>query len=144
MFDSVLVVCTGNICRSPIAERILISHLPELNVSSAGIEALKGKDADVSAIAVAEKHGLSLCGHKGKQFNFTQMQKYDLILVMERLHIEYITKNHPECRGKTMLLGHWMDKREIPDPYMKGPEAFEFVFRLIDQACQYWVDKLST
>ncbi|MBU9809405.1 protein tyrosine phosphatase, partial [Rahnella sp. SL6] len=65
MHHSILVVCTGNICRSPIAERLLNNYLPNMKISSAGIKALENKDADTSAIAVAEKHGVSLLGHKG-------------------------------------------------------------------------------
>lgn len=143
MHRSILVVCTGNICRSPIAERLLVNYLPNFKISSAGIKALENKEADISAIAIAEKHGLSLLGHKGKQFNSRLIQQYDLILVMEKSHIDYVTKNHPESRGKVMLLGYWMDGREIPDPYRKGDEVFEFVFKLIDQACQFWVKKLG-
>ena len=143
MHHSILVVCTGNICRSPIAERLLKNYLPDIKVISAGIKALENKDADTSAIAIAEKNGVSLSGHKGKQCSSRLIRDYDLILVMEKSHIDYITENHPESRGKVMLLGHWMNGRDIPDPYMKSPEVFEFVFKLIDQACQCWVKKLS-
>lgn len=60
MFDSILVVCVGNICRSPTGERLLKRHLPEKEIASAGIGALVGKTADKSAISIAEKHQLSL------------------------------------------------------------------------------------
>lgn len=49
----------------------------------------------------------------------------------------------PEVRGKTMLLGHWLQGKEIPDPYRKSDEAFESVYRLIDQSCQHWAEKLG-
>jgi len=62
---------------------------------------------------------------------------------MEQEHLEQVSAIAPEARGKTMLLGHWIDKREIPDPYRKSDEAFDSVYKLIDQACQSWVEKLN-
>lgn len=143
MFDSILIVCTGNICRSPIAERILRSLLPARIIDSAGTGALVDHPADQSAERVALKHGISLDNHKGKQFSSSVARKYDLILVMEKVHQEQIARIAPEASGKTMLLGHWLDYKEIPDPYRKSDEAFESVYQLIDLASKRWVDKLS-
>lgn len=142
MFDSILVVCTGNICRSPIGERILQKVLPEKRISSAGVGALVDNPADPSAIQIAEKHGVSLIGHKGVQFTPELGRKYDLILVMDKKHLDKITHMAPEVRGKTMLLGHWLGQKEIPDPYRQSLDAFEFVYQLIEQACDSWVKKL--
>ncbi|HHM1016167.1 TPA: protein tyrosine phosphatase, partial [Klebsiella pneumoniae] len=117
MFNSILVLCTGNICRSPIAERILRDFFPEKEIDSAGLGALVGKPADASAINVAEKNGISLQGHKGRQFTAEMGRRYQLILVMERMHLEQVSNIAPELRGKTMLLGHWNGNKDIPDPY---------------------------
>lgn len=143
MFDSILVICTGNICRSPIAERILKSSLKNMKIDSAGIQALIDHPADESAIHIAERYDLSLDNHKGKQFTSKLARDYDLILVMERFHLEKISRIAPEIRGKTMLLGHWLDGREIPDPYRKSEEAFDSVFKMIEQSCKLWADKLG-
>lgn len=143
MFDSILVICTGNICRSPIAERLLRKTLPSKKVDSAGVGALVDKPADPSAQRVSEKYGLSLEGHKGTQFTGSLGRQYQLILVMEKEHLERVSQIAPEARGKTMLLGHWLNGKEIPDPYRKSDEAFDSVYRLIDQACQGWADKLA-
>lgn len=143
MFNSILVVCTGNICRSPIAERLLRRALPHKKIDSAGTKALISCPADPSSLAVSQKHGLSLDNHTGRKFTATLGRQYDLILVMEREHIEQIGSMAPEVRGKTMLLGHWLNNRDIPDPYHKSEEAFESVYQLIEQACQCWVDKLG-
>ena len=134
MFNSILVVCTGNICRSPIGERLLRKYLPSKKIDSAGTGALVGHEADASAIEIARMHDLSLEGHKGQQFTSSLARKYDLILVMEKSHIEQ--------RGKTMLFGHWIDQKEIPDPYRKSEEAFALVYQLIEQAGQLWAKKL--
>jgi protein-tyrosine phosphatase len=143
MFDSILVICTGNICRSPTAERLLRKLIPGKKIDSAGLAALVDHEADASAVAVAEEHGVSLAGHKGTQFKSTLGKKYDLILVMEKSHIESISQVSPESRGKVLLLGHWLGQKEIPDPYQKSHEAFEYVYQLINQSCLQWVKKLN-
>ncbi|WP_304466147.1 protein tyrosine phosphatase [Erwinia sp. JUb26] len=143
MFNSILVVCTGNICRSPIAERLLKIKLPNKVIESAGTGALVEHPADDSAIAVSQKHNLSLDGHSGQKFTAKLAMKYDLILVMDKGHIEKISQIYPQARGKTMLLGYWLNEMEIPDPYRKSLEAFEYVYQLIDQACDSWVEKLN-
>lgn len=143
MFDTILVICTGNICRSPIGERFLRQALPGKKIDSAGTGALVGHAADDSAIKIAALHGLSLEGHKGQQFTAALSRKYDLILVMEKAHVEQVNRIAPEARGKTMLFGQWLDHRDIPDPYRKSEEAFASVYHLIEQAGLRWVEKLA-
>ncbi|KOC89226.1 protein-tyrosine-phosphatase [Winslowiella iniecta] len=143
MFNSVLIVCVGNICRSPTGERLLRKYCPNLKVDSAGLGALVGHEADASAKAVAEKRELSLESHSAQQITASMCRSYDLILVMEKKHINDITKIAPEVRGKTMLFGHWASGREIPDPYRKSMEAFESVYLLLDDAAQKWAHALN-
>lgn len=143
MFDSILVICTGNICRSPIGERFLRRAFPDKKIDSAGTNALVDHAADSSAINIAALNGLSLEGHKGQQFTSSLARKYDLILAMEKIHIEQIGRIAPEARGKTMLFGKWLEQREIPDPYRKSEEAFSLVYQLIEQAGLRWVEKLG-
>ncbi|WP_337264282.1 MULTISPECIES: arsenate reductase/protein-tyrosine-phosphatase family protein [unclassified Serratia (in: enterobacteria)] len=143
MFNSILVVCVGNICRSPTGERLLKKALPGKKVDSAGVGALVGKPADAIATEVAAQHMLSLEGHQAQQLTGTMCRKYDLILVMEKNHIDAVCKLAPEVRGKTMLFGHWLDQREIADPYRQSREAFEFVYRLLDESAQKWAKALS-
>ncbi|HCD4379899.1 TPA: protein tyrosine phosphatase, partial [Klebsiella pneumoniae] len=76
MFDSILVVCTGNICRSPIGERILQRAFPGKIIKSAGTGALVGQNADRQAYNVASQNGLSLDGHKGRQFTSSLSREY--------------------------------------------------------------------
>ncbi|HHT5678578.1 TPA: protein tyrosine phosphatase [Raoultella planticola] len=143
MFDSILVVCTGNICRSPIGERFLRKAMPGKKIDSAGTGALVGHKADESAIKIASLHNISLEGHKGRQLTSALARQYDLILVMEKSHIEQIGKIAPEVRGKVMLFGYWLNQREIPDPYRKSEEAFISVYQLIEESGQRWVEKLG-
>lgn len=143
MFDSILIVCVGNICRSPIGERLLKELLPHKEISSAGISALVGNSADAKAINVANEHGLSLNGHVARQLTAEMCRKSSLILVMERKHIDAVCQFAPEARGKTMLYGHWNDRKEVVDPYRKSDEVFEFVYKLLAESAQKWVKALN-
>lgn len=142
MFNSILVVCTGNICRSPIGERLLRQQLPDAQVTSAGIFGLKGRPADATAKAVALRHGVSLEGHVARKVTRFLLQKSDLILVMEPEHLRFIASVAPENRGKSLLFGQWLETKDIPDPYRKSREAFEYVFEQLGKASQEWARRL--
>ena len=100
MFNSILIVCTGNICRSPIGERLFQHYLDSKKIDSAGVGALVGHAADEMASTVSKNHGLSLDGHKGKQFDSNLARQYDLILVMEKhqfLHHQMAIAHLQQC-----------------------------------------------
>lgn len=147
MFDKVLVVCVGNICRSPTGEHLLKSMLPHKQIASAGIgtqkSGLVGKGADAMASELAKEHGMSLEGHKAQQLTHALCLEYDLILVMEKGHVDAVCQIAPEARGKTMLFAQWLDMKEIPDPYRKSHEAFEHAFELLKKSADSWVIKLK-
>ncbi len=146
MFSNILVVCVGNICRSPTGERLLQSLLPNKKVASAGIAVekshLTGKPADDMASVVALEHDISLEGHRAQQLTPELCAKYDLILVMEKGHQEALTKIAPEARGKTMLFGQWIGGKNIPDPHRQSREAFDHAYALIEEAAHAWTKKL--
>ena len=132
MFQNILVVCMGNICRSPIAERILQKKLPGHRVSSAGINALAGKDADFQAIKTALKHGVVVAGHTARQLPPEMCNAADLVADIL-----------PSARGKTILLAQWLPKKNIPDPFKQSSEMFEAVFQQIQSAAETWAEKLN-
>jgi protein-tyrosine phosphatase len=143
MFDNVLIVCMGNICRSPTAEKILQAEAPGLNISSAGIDALVGKPINFNAM-----HQLSLNGymdqkHSARQLSQKLIQEADLVLVMEEFQRRRLMREYPSESGKVMLLGKWLGNLEINDPYRKSAEAFSLVFEQIERACKAWARKLS-
>ncbi|MBT0055454.1 low molecular weight phosphotyrosine protein phosphatase [Vibrio alginolyticus] len=146
MFSNILVVCVGNICRSPTGERLLQSLLPNKHVASAGIAVdkshLTGKAADEMTTTIANEHSVSLDGHEARQLTPELCAQYDLILVMEKGHLEALTKIAPEARGKTMLFGQWINEQNIPDPYRQSREAFEHAYTLIEKAAKAWSQKL--
>jgi protein-tyrosine phosphatase len=146
LFNNILVVCVGNICRSPTGERLLQQLLPEKKIASAGIgtekSGLTGKPADEMATKIAAEHGIDITTHQAQQLTSELCSHYDLILVMEKNHIDALTNIAPEARGKAMLFGQWIGQKNIPDPYRQSREAFDFAFDLIEQAAHAWAKKL--
>lgn len=142
MFNKILIVCVGNICRSPTGERLLKKLKPKLTVDSAGIGALVGKAADAMACQVANDNDLSLDNHQAQQLTREICSQYDLILVMEKKHIGSVSRIAPEARGKILLYGQWIGEKEIPDPYRQSKEAFEFAYQLLNDSANSWAKKL--
>lgn len=137
-----MMVCIGNICRSPIAEVLLKHHQPQLNVFSSGLGALVGKPADPSSVELMTKKDIDLNNHCAQQINSVLVSASDLILTMEKSHIDAIQSQFPECRGKVHLIGKWSDNLEIPDPYRKDKEAFSSAALLIESGLDAWQKKL--
>ncbi len=153
VIKSVLVVCIGNICRSPVGERVLQAGLsqagalqdgmPEITVTSAGLGALVDHAADPVAQQVAAAHGLSLDGHAARQFTAEMAAAQDLILVMEPRHRQEIGRIAPQLLGKTMLFDHWTGAKGIADPYRLSREFHELTFVAIEAAGQAWAARLA-
>lgn len=142
MFNNILVVCMGNICRSPTGERLLQAHFPNKKVHSAGIIAKENMPAYESAIRIAQNHNLSLDNHQSRRLTKELCQEADLILVMENDHIDKVHQQFPETRGKVMLFGQWLNKIEIPDPHKRSDEMFEHVYQLMEKAVIQWQGKI--
>ena len=143
MIRSVLVVCVGNICRSPVGERLIAYACPELRVESAGIAALVGAPADETTSAVAAASGLDLSEHTARQFTPEMAAEFDLILALEKGHMRVIAEKAPAVSGKTMLLGHWLSESDIADPYRKSRDFHELVFAQIAEASAAWAKRLG-
>ena len=141
-FENILVVCVGNICRSPMAEALLKQRFPEKNIDSAGVGALVGHSADDAAIKVMqEEQNIDITGHVAKQIDEKLAQKADLIFTMSDSQNKWIEERWPFCRGKTFKLGHWSDK-DIADPYKHEMSAFMTAYKDIVSSIDEWQDKL--
>lgn len=140
---SILIVCMGNICRSPIAERMLSDALAgRAAVSSAGLQALVGKTADDIASGVAASHGISLAGHVARQYNASLGLRQDLILVMEPAFRAAVVAGEPALLGRTFLYDEWTGATGIPDPYRLSTAFHEAAFQQIAAATQAWAARL--
>jgi len=143
MFNRILVVCAGNICRSPVAEAMLRRALPRREIDSAGLGALVGHGVEPTARELAEADGLDVANHQARQLTAEMLVDADLILVMSPGQRRAVGELAPQALGKTMLLGKWLpDEPEIPDPYRKSREAFEHVHRLLGRATTSWAARL--
>ncbi len=143
---NVLMICLGNICRSPLAEGILKKKVEEkklpIKVDSAGFTALhQGSHADRRAIATAERHGVDISNIFSRLFTYDDFQNFDHIFVMDYgNYADVIRKARTaEDRQKVdYILNtiHPNQNREVPDPYYGGESGFENVFSMLDEACE--------
>lgn len=144
MFDRILVVCQGNICRSPVGMAMLQQRLPERAVQSAGLGALVGHPAEPLAAELAAEDGLDLEEHRARQLTVDMLQWADLVLVMSDRQRRGVSALDPVATGKTMLFGHWLgNDSEIPDPYRKSRDAFVHVHKKLNRAADGWQHRLQ-
>ena len=139
MFKSVLVLCTGNICRSPYAEAVLKHRALGISVDSAGLSAMVDYGADATGQAVARGRGIDMSEHKAKQVTRSLIGQSDLILVMDDEHLSRLHRKYPDSRGKSFKLGKLKGDKNIVDPYLKSQSFFELVFNEIDEAVETWL-----
>ena len=139
--NNILVLCVGNICRSPIAEVMFKQHFPDKKVWSAGLAALVGYPADDMAIKVAASNGLDLSTHQSQQVFSWMCQSADIILVMESVQKSELEKKLPLVRGKVFGLGE-LGKFEIADPYRRPMSAFENAYAEIARGVADWVPRI--
>lgn len=142
MFDRILVVCVGNICRSPALERLLQSRLPDKQVSSAGLGALVGKPIDAEMKKQLLEGGVDPEGHAARQLNRDMLNQADIVLVMEPGHRKAIADILPGAMAKTFLAGKWLGDESVGDPYRKSPEVFAICFAQLVECADSWVSKL--
>jgi protein-tyrosine phosphatase len=148
-----LFVCMGNICRSPSAEgvfrRVLESRAPELSVEidSAGTHDYHvGSPPDRRAIEAAHRRGIDLSSLRARQISEADFERFDLILVMDEENREALHRRAPvKYRERIRLLMEFAPEassRHVPDPYYGGPQGFEAVLDLLEEASQGLVEEL--
>ena len=144
MFNKILVLCTGNICRSPIAEGLFKKHLEPKGkqVYSAGIHAVVGRGAHRHSLDVSVKNDLDIGSHIATQINTDMVEQSDLIIVMDSDHMRHMQSRYPQASGKVFLLGHWHDRAEVDDPIRKERDAFDGTYAEIDLHVQSWLAKI--
>ena len=150
----VLMVCTGNICRSPAAEGVLRTRLTErglqhrVGVSSAGTHAHRGWAPDPRTLASAARRGYDLSSLRGRTLDEAMLASSDLVLAMDLENLEHLRRRcPPELHGRLGLLLQRCPVEdgvvEVPDPYYGGPDGFERVLDLLEPACRALASSLA-
>lgn len=145
--QKVLMICTGNICRSPTADGVLRHLVAEqrlggrIEVDSAGTQSYHiGEAPDRRSQKHALRRGYDLSDLRARQVNSHDYAEYDLILAMDKSHFSYLKQHCPaEYQSKIQLFLAFSSKfseQEVPDPYYGGDQGFEHVLDLIEDACQ--------
>lgn len=157
-----MFVCTGNICRSPLAHRLLEKELDErglsdqVQVESSGIGAWHvGEDADSRMRRTAGKHGVAL-HHPARQLTGEDVSDYDVLFAMAQGHYgEILSLSGAGVRGKLYVFRQFdpelisdtplsrRDAPDVPDPYYGGAQGFEDVFAMVERTCRVIVDRIA-
>ena len=147
----ILMVCLGNICRSPLAEGILRSKLPlnDFMVDSAGTADYHvGDKPDRRSIAVAKKYGLDISNLKGRQFSSKDFDNFDHIFVMDEsnyTNVVSLARNEQDKDKVKFILNEVYPGQNysVPDPYYGGDSGFENVYKMLDEACSIIAERLT-
>lgn len=130
------MVCTGNICRSPMAEGLLrarfVARRRGVSAASAGIAALSGRPADPLAVALLAERGVDISGHRARQVTPELLSGFDLVLVMDAGQQRELEALSRAARGRVHRLGRF-GGFDVPDPYREPREAFERALELIER-----------
>lgn len=121
-----LFVCTGNTCRSPMAEALAKEVFGDvIKVSSAGIQAWEGMEASAYALEVLKEHNVDLSQHRSRKISEELLAEADWIIPMTQAQEKMLSLTFPQYEGKTKYLGGWGEqKRDISDPWSGSLEVY--------------------
>jgi len=145
----ILVICTANICRSPVAQ-VFLNHLlagNDVQIQSAGTLAVDGNRADPAMqILMNERFpdlSPELGNHVSRALMASHLSNADLVLCMEQSHIDWVNKLQPIAVGKTKLLSHWNSRQAIADPVGGSKQEYQQGFNHIWSECELWSQKIQ-
>lgn len=151
MKTKVLMVCLGNICRSPLAEGILKSKVDQSQVfvdsAGTGDYHIDGSP-DPRSIAIAKKNNLDITYQRGRQFQAEDFDKFDRIYVMDNQNFKDVISlaRNDDDRAKVQLILDEIfpaENVDVPDPYFGGEHGFENVYQMLDEACEKIANQLK-
>ncbi|MFC6267871.1 low molecular weight protein-tyrosine-phosphatase [Frigoriflavimonas asaccharolytica] len=133
----ILMVCLGNICRSPLAEGILKSKLnSKFSIDSAGtLDFHQGNKPDKRSISVALRHDVDISQQKSRPIQSDDFEIFDKIYCMDKNNVEDVLKLAKTAEQKAKISLILENDQEVPDPYYGNEEDFENVYQMLDIAC---------
>ena len=151
MTTKILMVCLGNICRSPLAEGILKTKVDtdQIYIDSAGTGNYHiGQQPDERSIKTAKEHHIDITQQRGRQFEVSDFDRFDLIYVMDNSNYEDVlslARNDKDKKKVHLILEEVLPNEncDVPDPYTGGIDGFKRVYEMLDQACDKIAEKLS-
>jgi protein-tyrosine phosphatase len=146
----ILMVCLGNICRSPLAEGLLAAKLPKdkFFVDSAGTGAYHiGRQPDQRSVLTAQKNGLDITYQKARQFTPRDFEDFDYIFVMDNTNYDDVislAKNDDHKKKVQLILNELFpgDNVDVPDPYYGLQNGFDMVYEMLNETCDILSKKL--
>ena len=141
----ILMVCLGNICRSPLADAILNSITSDKIIAdSAGTSNYHINSLpDPRMIKKGKEHGFDLTNLKARQFCQEDFENFDLILTMDKDNFKNITNKTDNLEHLKKVELFLSNKEDVPDPYFGGEDGFELVFQIVHNECQTIANKLD-
>ncbi|RNL81704.1 low molecular weight phosphotyrosine protein phosphatase [Sinomicrobium pectinilyticum] len=151
MKTKILMVCLGNICRSPLAEGILRSKIPDgiIVVDSAGTAGYHiGESPDPRSVDIARKNNIDISHQKCRKFLVSDFDDFDRIYVMDNSnyqHVVNLARNLQDKKKVDLILNliYPGEDMDVPDPYYGGAQGFRDVFNMLDRACDVLVNELK-
>lgn len=142
MMKRILMVCAGNVCRSPAAQVLLSRELPGCTIESAGIVAIGGMAIDPVMSEVLTARGFDVSGHRARRVDDRACRWADLILVMEVAHRHAIERTYPMTRGRVYRLTERY-QTDVPDPYRRSRHVYDYAMRLIEHGVVDWAGRIA-
>ncbi|SFN56502.1 protein-tyrosine phosphatase [Algoriella xinjiangensis] len=145
----ILMVCLGNICRSPLAEGILQAKVGDKHlVDSAGTgDWHVGEQPDRRSVSVAKMHGVDISDQRAMHFNPIFFEEFDLIFAMDKqnsIDLQKLARNEEEQNKVKLILKEGLGvAHNVPDPYYDNEDAFEHVYQLLDDATNGIITKYN-
>ena len=140
--NNLLVICIGNICRSPMAEGLLQKAFPYKTVRSAGVDAMVGYPADPYSIQIMQEQGIDISRHRAQKLAGWMVSEADLILTMDNEQKRYIEQKYPAAKGKVLRSGEF-GNFDIPDPYRQEMSSFRQAYALISDSITEIAKKIA-
>ncbi|MBR7979128.1 low molecular weight phosphotyrosine protein phosphatase [Burkholderia cenocepacia] len=142
MMKRILVVCTGNVCRSPAAQALLSRALPGCTIESAGLAAIGGTPIDPVMNELLVARGFGQSPHRARRIDDRVCRWADLILVMETAQRHLIERTYPTTRGRVYRLAERY-QTDVPDPYRRSRHVHDYAMKLIEHGVVDWAERIA-